>query len=91
MAITWDIDISNVDVSKKRADITFIRTDSESSLQPEVFSYRKAVIETSAQRAAILNQTWAKHLEEAADQDEIDAFITNLEQAGKANLEAREA
>ena len=90
MAITWDCNITNVNVTSKRADVRFTRTDSESSLAPWTHSYNQAIIETTQQRTALLNQVWDEWQNEVQKQADIDNFITNLEQTAKSNLEARE-
>ena len=90
MAITWNVEIKNVDVAKKRADVFFTRTDDVTGEQ-ENYNFKKTVIETSQQRLDLLDLVWQKHLDEVADQTATDNFISNLQQLGKANLEAREA
>lgn len=89
MAITWDVQISNVDVSQKRADVTAVRTDDVSG-DVETYSYTKAIIGTTQERQGILQSIWDNHLAAANNQTAIDAFVDNLETAAKANLEARE-
>ena len=89
MAIIWDVKISNADVAHYRADLTFTRTDNVTNAV-ETYSFAKTIIETTPQRAALLDLVWAEHLKAAGQQTAIDAFITNLEQLGKSNLEARE-
>ena len=90
MAISWDLQITNVNVNSKRANIGFTRTDSESALPPWTYSLQNTVIETQAQRVNLQNQVWDAWQGEIAKQTNINNFITNLEQAGKTNLEARE-
>ena len=89
MAITWTVDIRNVNVDQNRADVTFMRTDDLTSAT-ESYHFSKVILETTLQRVALLDLVWQKHLDEVSDQAAIDAFITNLEQLGKANLESRE-
>ena len=89
MAITWTVDITNVNVDQKRADVTIMRTD-DVTQATEGYHFSKVILETTAQRLALLDLVWQKHLDEVADQAAIDAFITNLEQLGKADLESRE-
>ena len=89
MAIVWTVNITNVDVVKKRADVNFTRLN-DATQATENYRFGKTIIETGAQRTALLNLVWDKHLEAVDDQTAIDAFITNLEQLGKSNLEARE-
>ena len=89
MAITWDVSINNVNVDQKRADVNITRTDDVTG-DTENYRYSKVIIETTEQRLALLDQAWDEHEEAATKQTAVDAFITNLEQLGKANLEARE-
>jgi len=91
MAINWELDISDVNVASKRADVRFTRTDSESSLAPQTYSFQNTIVETPAQRAALLDSVKESVKKDATKQAAIDAFVTDLEQAGKANLEAWEA
>ena len=89
MAISWEVDISNVNVTSRRADVRFTRTD-DATGETENYNFTNAIIETAEQRTALLNLVWDKHLEAVDKQASIDEFITNLEQLGKSNLEARE-
>ena len=89
MAITWKVDIENVDVSKKRADVNITRVDDVTGDQ-ENYSFRTAIIGTNDERLALLDLAWSKHLEAVAEKTTVDNFITNLEHLGKSNLEARE-
>ena len=89
MAITWTVDITNVDVHQKRADVTITRID-DVTQATEGYHFSKVILETTAERLALLDLVWQKHLDEVSDQAAIDAFVTNLEQLGKSNLEARE-
>jgi len=90
MAIDWQLKVSNANVQAKRADVTFTRTDSESSLAPQTYSFANTIIETAEQRAALLDIVKAEVVK-VEKQASIDAFITNLEQTGKSALEAWEA
>ena len=89
MAISWDVKISNADVAHFRADLTFTRTDDVTNAV-ETYPFSKVIIETTAQRLALLDLVWAEHLKVVGKQTAVNAFITNLEQLGKSNLEARE-
>jgi len=91
MAIDWQLKISNANVQAKRADVTFTRTDSESALAPQSYPFANTIIETAEQRAALLEIVKAEVVKAEEKQASIDAFITNLEQAGKSALEAWEA
>lgn len=89
MAITWTCTISNEDLSKSRADVSFKRVDDETGAEFSV-SYRKTVIETGAQRLALLDVAWAEWEKEKTKQTAVAEFITNLEQLAVSNLAARE-
>ena len=91
MAIDWQLKISNANVQAKRADVTFTRTDSESALAPQTYPFANTIIETQAQRIALLEIVKAEVIKAEEKQASIDAFITNLEQTGKSALEAWEA
>ena len=90
MAISWDIKLTNVNTQSKRADVTATRTDDQSTIIEPPYSFTQVILETPAQRSAFLDTVWNKHLAWLAKQTEIETFIDNLEQQGKANLEARE-
>ena len=89
MAIVWNIEITNVDVVSKRADISFIRTN-DITQETEIYSFSNTVIGTIDERIALLDLVWDEHLKTITMQVGIDAFITDLEQSAKSNLEARE-
>ena len=89
MAISWSVQITNVNVLSKRANISFTRTD-DVTQETETYSFNSAIIGTGAERSALLDLVWDKHLEDDAKQAAVDAFITNLEQLAKSNLESRE-
>lgn len=89
MAITWDCNITNEDPVHFRADVTFTRTDDVTNAV-ENYNYSKVIIETATQRVALLDLVWQEHEDSVTRQTAIDAFITNLEQLAKSNLEARE-
>jgi len=90
MAGTWTVKISNVNKVKKSADISFTRLDDETG-ETESYNFSQAIIDTNAQKGAILNDVWNKHLEAVAEKDAINTFIADLETAAKTNLEARES
>jgi len=90
MTIKWTCKITNVNVDTKRADISFVRDDSENADARESYTFQKAIIETPQQRVAILNQVWAKHQVHLAKQSAINIFINSLESSAEANLDGRE-
>ena len=91
MAITWSIEITNVNTESKRATVTATRTDTESALAPAVYRFQNTPIGTSAERVSLLNTIKAKVVEDADHATAVNAVITDLEQTGISNLEAWEA
>lgn len=90
MAITWDTQITNVNTSSKRADVTFTRTNTETNATWSC-SYNQVILETTAQRLALLDVVWADWQKALAKETSIDGFIGSLEQSANSNLMAREA
>jgi len=90
MAINWDIKISNVNVQSKRANVTFTRTDTESTGAPKTYSFANTYVETPEQRISLLNTVKQEVENDATRQADIDILISDLEQAGKSNLETWE-
>ena len=90
MAISWDVQIKNVNLLSKRGDVVAVRTDSESALSPHSYSMQNTPMETTIQRLLILNTL--KEWEETATANElaIKVFIDTLEQTAKTNLETWE-
>ena len=89
MAITWTCTISDERPDQFRANVSFERIDDVTGAKFTI-SYHNTVIETTTQRIALLDGAWAEWQKEKTKQTAIDAFITNLEQLAKANLESRE-
>ena len=89
MAITWTCEISNVDPSEFRADLSFKREDDVTGAMFSIH-YQKTLIETAAQRTALLDTVWSEWEKEQAKLTAIGNFITNLEQLAKSNLETME-
>ena len=89
MAISWDTQISNVNVASKRADVTFTRTDDVTN---DIWtkSYTQTSLDT-ADRIPLLDSVWAEWQKELTKRANIETFLTNLEQLANSNLDAREA
>ena len=83
------MNITNVNVADKRADVSFNRLDDETQ-ETESYSFKQTSLETTPERVVLLDAVWQRHLDAVNDQTVVDAFITNLDQLGKDNLEARE-
>jgi len=91
VAISWDTQISQVNVASKRASVSFTRTDSENPSDVFNVSYPQVILETIPQRMALLDQAWSAWQKELVNRSNIADFITNLEQTANSNLGAREA
>lgn len=90
MAISWDVQITNVNLQSKRGDVTATRTDDQSALAPRVHSMQSTPLETTQDRTRVLDTI--KEWDEAAvaKETQVETFIDNLEQLGKTNLETWE-
>jgi len=90
VAITWDVTITSVNLQSKRATVSATRTDSESALPSRAYTLANHPLETQADRTQTLDTI--KEWDEQAVTKEVEAaaFIDNLEQLGKANLETWE-
>ena len=89
MAISWEVKITPLDVARKEASVVATRTDSVTG-KTETHNIITCLLDTTAQKAAVLDQLWAMHLTELAKQTAITAYIGTLESQAKTNLESRE-
>ena len=89
MAISWTTKITNVNIASKRADVSFTRTDDVTG-DTWTKTFSNDMVETNDQRLALCDQTWEAWQLELNVRSNIATLITNLEQAGNANLMARE-
>ena len=87
MAISWDIQITNVNVQSGRGNVTATRTDNESALPPDVYSFSNTPIKEPADRISLLNTIKQEVEKTASHNAQVDAIITDLEQSGKVQLE----
>lgn len=87
MAITWDVEISNVNLDSKRGDVRATRTDDQSALEPHVYTMQNTPLETPEQRAKVLDTIKEWEVAATEKKAQIDAFIDTLEQTAKTNLE----
>jgi len=87
MAISWEVTISNVNLSSGRGDVLAVRTDSESALEPRRYNMQSTPLSTAQQRTNALNTI--KEWDEAAvaQASQIETFLDNLEQSAKTALE----
>jgi len=90
MAISWDTQISKVNVVSKKGDVSFKRADSETPANDWSISFSQVPLETTPERIALLDTAWAEWQAELVRRSSIATLITNLEQLANANLDARE-
>jgi len=92
MAIIWEIeDVRVLDVATKAVSVTATRRDSAIPEEVKSYTVAYAIVGTSAQKLAVLDNIWAQHQAAISKQTTIDSFIGMLKVDAKANLEAREA
>jgi len=90
MAITWDTKITPIDITNNVASVQGTRTDSEDAENPRTYNVPRAVIDTPAQKLAVMDEIWAKHQAAMTEETVISNFVNALEVQANANLEARE-
>ena len=90
MAISWETKITVLDVATKAVSVTSTRTDDADPDNPKTYAVAYAVINTSAQKLAVMDNIWAQHQAALTKQSTIDTFVGTLEADAKTNLEARE-
>lgn len=90
MAITWEVEITNVNLESRRGNVRATRTDTESALAPQVYSMDNTPLDTAADRTLVLDtiKEWVET--RTAKDAAVVVFIDNLEQVGMTNLEAWE-
>jgi len=90
MAISWNVDITVLDVVTKAVSVAATRTDDTDPDNPKSYAVLYAIIDTAPQKLAVMDNIWEQHQATTTKQTAIDAFIGSLESDAKANLEARE-
>ena len=90
MAITWDVQISNVNLISKRGTVTATRTDSESALEPRTYTMSNTTLETPADRLLVLNTLKEWETTETDKIASVETFLDTLVQTAKTNLETWE-
>ena len=90
MAITWKVTITPVSIATKTASIWAVRTDSMDPDNTRMYDVHRAIIDTSAQKIAVIDEIWAKHQAALSNEAMIDSFVSALETQAKSNLEGRE-
>jgi len=90
MAITWEFNITNVDIDKGRGDVRATRTDTESALAPRSYSMQKTPMATGPQKAKIIStiQEWDEAF--VSNETVINTYLDGLEASAAATMAAWE-
>ena len=89
MAITWEVKIIPINVTRKEASIHATRTDDVTG-EEQSFNIITAILDTQQQKINAINQVWQMHLDYDVKQSLIDEYIGTMEIDAKNALEARE-
>jgi len=92
MAVTWEVDITPIDLERKEVRVSATRTDDTDpeNVKIETHTVLSVIIDTTAQKLAVMDQIWEMHLADVVKQAQIAAIVDALEVQAVANLEARE-
>ena len=92
MAAAWKVDITPIDLERKEVRVSATRTDDTDpeNVKIETHIVLSAIIDTTAQKLAVMDQIWEMHLADVVKQAQIAAIVDALEVQAVANLEARE-
>lgn len=92
MAITWELTIQPLNVSRKEASVMATRTDDTDPLNIliETHFIISVILNTPEQKLIALGNIWQQHLAYQIRQTAINEYIGGLEVQAKTNLEARE-
>ena len=88
--ITWELEITPINISTYEASIVATRTDSLDPDNPVSYKVHRAKIETPQQQLAVGQEIRAKHLAALAATAKVKAFVADAELAGKNYLEGLE-
>lgn len=59
MAITWDVTITPLNVPRKEASVTAVRTDDGPPVKINTYIIMSVILDNGADKAAVLDQLWA--------------------------------
>ena len=90
MAVTWEVKITLISLATKEVSVVATRTDSLNVDNPRSYTVPRAMIATSAQKLAVMDEIWEKYQDSLAKESVIAEFVNELETQAKSNLEARE-
>ena len=96
MAVTWTVNVRPLDIVRKEVSVSATRTETDTTdpenveTKVETHTVLSAIIDTNAQKVAVMDQIWDMHLVEVEKQAQIAAVVADLEALAVANLEARE-
>jgi len=89
MAITWEVTITPINIAEKRVSVLAVRVD-DVLLTTNSYRIDHAIIDTVAQKIAVLDGIWEQHLNRTYYDGVVTTVIGDLEQDAKTNLEGRE-
>jgi len=89
MAIIWSVDVTVEDLVNKIVRMVAIASDDITNPPKTTTVALSADISTQALKIAALDRLWAKYLVIINKDVALETVIGNLEEAAKANLEAR--
>lgn len=97
MAITWELDITPINIGTYEASIVATRTETDEAdpqnpviVSVDTYMVHRAKIETLEQQLAVGQEIREKHLAALAATAAVRAFVADAEAAGKAYLEGLE-
>ena len=90
MAITWELEITPINISTYEACIVATRTDSEDINNPQTYIVHRAKIQTSTEQLAVAQEILAKRQTEKDANIIIQNFVSALKASGKQYLETND-
>jgi len=90
--ITWDLEITPINISIFEASIVATRTDDTDpeNIDVKIYTVPRAKIQTPAQQLVVGQEIRAKHLAALAATAAVETFVADAEAAGKQYLEGLE-
>lgn len=97
MAITWELEITPINISTFEASIEATRTETDETdpqnhviVSVDTYNVPRAKIETPEQQLDVGQEIRQKHLAALANTAAVEAFVHDAELAGKQYLEGPE-
>lgn len=90
MAISWEIEITPINISTKEASAIAIRTDDSDPDNPKTYEVAKAPFNSTAEEEAVGDEILGKRQKDKNKTDAIDSFVNAVEGRLKTYLEAND-